>query len=345
MTPAPYRLPTACPFALAAALATAITSAPGAMRAPALEEPDRVRIAEAFHLANVIGDRLWAGWSSAPFSVLLVTPDREFLVRHPKPTPDFERIGEDSLLDGAVYARPRQFDLGLLASFPAVGETPSIVIGQPANTAAKTSTRWVLTLLHEHFHQMQYSQPGYYPGVNALGLARGDLQGSWMLNYPFPYDKPQVQTAFARMSARLDEALAKPPGEQTLAALRSYLDAKRALRALVSPDDYKYLNFQLWQEGIARYTELRVGELAATGYAPIASFAALPDFTSYESAAIAVRSRIHTQLTTVNLAETQRSAFYPVGAAEGLLLDRVNPAWHAAYANAGFTLDGLLERR
>jgi hypothetical protein len=340
-----FRLPSPPSRAICALLlATAVVVALDARRGPALDEADRVRIAEAFHLADALGDRLWPGWSAAPFAVLLVTPDQEFLVRHPKPTPDFTSLGDDAML-GTVWARPRQFDVNLLASFPAVGDIPSVVIGQPANTAAKTSTRWVLTLLHEHFHQMQYSLPGYYPGVNALGLARGDQQGSWMLNYPFPYDKPDVQAQFARMCARLDEAINEKGGDRPAPALRAYLEAKRALRGLVSADDYKYFSFQLWQEGIARYTEYRIGALAASGYVPDPAFARLPDFTTYAAASQAMLDRIHTQLTTVALGEAQRSAFYPVGAAEGLLLDRVSPKWRAEYAKAGFTLDGLLERK
>jgi hypothetical protein len=67
----------------------------------------------------------------------------------------------------------------------AVGGVATIVVGQPAHTG-QTSTRWVLTALHEHFHQLQFSQPGYYPGVTALGLARGDTTGMWMLNHGFP---------------------------------------------------------------------------------------------------------------------------------------------------------------
>lgn len=311
--------------------------------APALPDADRARIAEAFHLADTLGDRLWPGWSTAPFAVLLVTPDQEFLVRHPKPTPDFARLGDETILGAPVWSRPRQFDVNLLASFPAVGEVPTIVIGQPENTAAKTSTPWVLTLLHEHFHQMQYSQPGYYPGVGALGLAGGDQQGSWMLNYPFPYGKPEVQAQFARMCARLDAAVRQEPGERTTSGVRAYLEAKRALRGLVSPDDYKYFSFQLWQEGIARYTEYRMGELATSGYSPSAAFAALRDCTPYVAASQAMLDRIHTQLTTVMLGDAQRSAFYPVGAAEGILLDRVNPGWRRQYAGAGFTLDGLLD--
>jgi hypothetical protein len=323
-------------------IVAAARGTPDARQAPTLRDADRVRIAEAFRLADSLGDELWPGWSSAPFAVLLVTPEQEFLVRHPKPTPEFTHLADAAILGAPVWSRPRQFDVNLLASFPAVGAVPTIVIGQPENTAAKTSTGWVLTLLHEHFHQMQYAQPGYYPGVNALGLARGDQQGSWMLNFPFPYGKPEVQAQFAVMCARLDAALAQEPGAPAASAVRAYLDAKRALRGLVSPDDYTYFSFQLWQEGVACYTEHRMGELASAGYEPSPAFAALPDFTSYAAASQAIRDRIHTQLTTVKLGDAGRSAFYPVGAAEGLLLDRVNPAWRGQYAGAGFTLDGLL---
>ena len=335
-------LPAARIMALSFLLATVVGGTPDALRAPTLRDADRIRIAEAFRLADTLGDRLWPGWSSAPFAVLFVTPDQEFLVRHPKPTPDFARLRDETILGPPVWSRPRQFDVNLLASFPAVGDVPTIDIGQPETTAAKTSTRWVLTLLHEHFHQMQYALPDYYPGVNALGLARGDQQGSWMLNYAFPYGKPEVQGQFALMCARLDEALRQEPGERTTSALRAYLDAKRALRGLVSPDDYKYLGFQLWQEGVARYTEYRMGELASAGYAASPAFTALPDSVPYAAASQATLDRIHTQLITVKLGDAQRSAFYPVGAAEGILLDRVNPGWRQQYSGAGFTLDGLL---
>jgi len=192
---------------LSFSIAAVVHGTSDAQRSPTLGGADRIRITEAFCLVDTLGDRLWPGGSSAPFAVLLVTPDRGFLVRHPKPTPDFVPIGGDAILGAPVWSRPRRFDVGLLASLPAVGEEPTIVIGQPEDTAAKTSTRRVLTLVHEHFHRLRYSRPDYYPGVNRLGLARGGRQGRWMLNYPFPYGKPEVQAQFARMCALLDEAI------------------------------------------------------------------------------------------------------------------------------------------
>lgn len=309
---------------------------------PAMADADRVCIDEARHLAKAVGDTLWQGWNDAPFAILLVTPEREFLVGHPEPTPDFVRMGVDTLLDSAVWTRPRQFDVGLLASFPAVGATPTIVIGQPANTAARSSPRWVLTLLHEHFHQWQYSRPGYYQGVAALGLAGTDTSGSWMLNYPFPYKNPDVAARFETMCARLGEAISTPEAEPLTNAVSAYLAAKRALRDAVSKDDYAYLNFQLWQEGIARYTESRIASFAATRHTPRPGYLALPDAAPYAAVAQELSAGIHAQLKSPKLAENGRSAFYAVGAGEGLLLDRVRPGWRADYARAGFTLDRLL---
>jgi|SRR5579864_1222969 len=77
-------------------------------------------------------------------------------------------------LTGDTYERPRQFPTNLLATFPAFGPPSVIVIGEPENTDAKTSTPWEIMLMHEHFHQLQDAQPGIFDAVNKLGLARGD---------------------------------------------------------------------------------------------------------------------------------------------------------------------------
>src|SRR5262249_50802312 len=154
-------------------------------------------IAEAFRLADALGNRIWPNWDRAPFAVLLVTPDHEFLIRHLQPSKDFTLVGEDAVLKCKVWQRPRKYPTHFLATFPAVGGGSTVVIGQAENTEAKDSTRWVITLLHEHFHQLQDSQPRFYAEVDALGLARGDMTGMWMLNYPFPYTTPAVKEQFS----------------------------------------------------------------------------------------------------------------------------------------------------
>lgn len=310
-----------------------------------LATDDRARLAEAFRLADAVGDRLWSGWSRAPFAVLLVTPDREFLLRHPQPSPEFRRVGYDSLLGTAVFTRPRVFSPNFLATFPVVGGVPTIVVGQPTQTGL-TSTRWVLTVLHEHFHQLQYSQPGYYPGVAALDLARGDTTGMWMLNFAFPYDSAAVQTRFSAFAGALDSALALGSARELdgrSAPSRAVTNARTQLRAALSSTDDRYLAFQMWQEGVARYTELRVARLAAeVGYAPTDVFRALPDYAGYGDAAAAIEREIRTRLQAPELGRTKRVAFYSAGAATALVLDTAAPEWRGRYFTQGFALEPLL---
>jgi hypothetical protein len=232
-----------------------------------LSQVDRVRLAEAFRLGDRISDRIWPGWSKAPFAVLLVTPGYEFLIRHPKPSADFTRLGYDEFLKADVYYRKRSLPTHFLATFPAVSGSliPTIVVGQAENTSAKTSAPWVITLLHEHFHQLQDSQPNSYADLNALNLARGDQTGMWMLNYPFPYDHKDVQEQFALMGKLLVAAI-QTPKSACAQKVREYMEARKKFQSMLAPDDYKYISFQFYREGIARYAEYHAALLAAQNY-------------------------------------------------------------------------------
>jgi hypothetical protein len=260
-------------------------------------------------------------------------------MRHPQPSKDFALVGDDALLGRKVWYRKRQYPKNFLATFPAVGGVPTIVIGRAENTESKTSTRWVITLLHEHFHQLQNSQPRYYAEVDALGLSRGDMTGMWMLNYPFPYTKAEVKNEFAEMSKSLGAALQARGQWDFESKLASYLEKKKKFRSLLEADDYKYLSFQLWQEGIARYTEYHLARLAADVYEPGKAFWELKDFRTYKDVARDILSGIEKELASVQLDKAKRTVVYNFGAAEGLVLDRLNSKWQSRYFEDRFALD------
>jgi hypothetical protein len=312
---------------------------------PQLSTTDRVRLAEAFRLGDKLGDQLWPDWNKAPFAVLLVTTDYEFLIRHPKPSSDFVPVKYDPLLQSKVYYRRRTQPQNLLATFPVVGGIPTIVIGQAENTAKATSTPWVVTMLHEHFHQLQYSQPGYYDDVNALGLTRGDQTGMWMLNYPFPYDWHEMQELFSHLAHSLANVLQAKTRSDFSAGLSTYLKQRREVENTLSPDDYRYASFQMWQEGISRYTEYRIAKLASESRRPSKAFRRLKDYGGYADVAEEIRIGILSELTGVNLPQARRVIFYSLGAGEGLLLDRVNPRWRQHYFVDKFYLDKYFEQR
>lgn len=309
---------------------------------PKLNATDRTRLIEAFRLGDQLGDRIWLGWKKTPFAVLLVTPEHEFLIRHPSPSPDFQNLGHDSELNSDVFYRKRTMSPSFLATFPAIrgSMVSTIVVGQAENTIVKTSTPWVVTLLHEHFHQLQDSQPNSYADMNALNLARGDETGMWMLNYAFPYDRTEVQQQFATMSEMLAAAISAPRRQRAV-RVRDYLAARRKFQQLVEPDDYKYLAFQFWKEGIARYTEYRLARMAATSYRPTKEYRALPDYRSFAEVAGKTYEGIFRQLRTQKLGESKREVVYSIGAAEGLLLDQVKPGWRRRYFVKKFDLGKL----
>lgn len=289
-----------------------------------LPHRDRVRLAEAHRLAGEVRGRVWPGWERTTLRVLLVTDSAEFLVGHPREPENFASAGYDTLLKQQVWTRPRRFPPTLLATFPAVDGQPTVVIGTAERTG-KSSAAWVLALLHEHFHQWQHSQPDYFTGVARLGLAGGDTTGQWMLDYPFPYDDARVGACVRRLATALRRALEAPPSTRA-EAVSAAAGAREALRGSLAPADYRYLEFQLWQEGVARFIEYASAEAAS----------------SYAAAAASARRNLASELARLDLRVDRRLAFYPLGAAIALLLDETRPDWKRAYAERPFVLAALL---
>jgi hypothetical protein len=311
-----------------------------------LQHADRVRLAEGWHLADQVCDQLWTGWGHTDFQVLLVGDSAEFLVgdqRSDRHTSDFTRLGYDAVLGAEVWTRPRRFSATLLATFPAVGGVPTIVIGSAERTG-KSSTAWILALLHEHFHQWQYSQTGYYAAVSRLGLARGDTTGQWMLDYPFPYDSVPIQRAMRSLARALARALEARP-EMRQGALQGVSEHRDILRNLLTADDYRYFEFQLWQEGVARFTEYAVARAAAASREPSADYRSLADYEPYSQAAEDALGSLRLELEQLDLGRQRRVAFYPIGAALALLLDESRADWKRAYTRQRFTLPDLLVSR
>jgi hypothetical protein len=299
---------------------------------PQLPKDDATRVREFYRIASQVQDSVWPGWSKIPSPLLLVTPDTEFLTHHPSPPPDMKKIAD------GFYARPRQFPTNFQATFPAFGPPSVIVIGEPENTESKTSTPWLFTVMHEHFHQLQNAQPGYFDAVNALNLSQGDTTGMWMLNFPFPYEKPEVIGGFAHLRDLLLRALEENDQGKFAELAKEYVSQRRKFFGALSPDDRKYFNFQLWQEGIARYTEVKSAEACAACRSS-AEFASLKDYEPFASFAARTRKKTLDELRQADLAAWKRVVVYSFGAAEGFLLDRINPNWKDAYFKQMLSLE------
>jgi len=309
-------------------LFAAVASFGADARAQELQAEHRVALNEAFRLIDHVEGR-WPGWDSAPEAVLIVDGEAEFLIGHPRPTEDFAAAGPP-ISGRAVFVRDRQSPQGLLATYPAVGGIPTIVVGTPESTGLGP-TQWILTVVHEHFHQLQMSRPNYYNEVEALELSGADDDGMWMLNYPFPYSDVGTGALVGRLgeAARaLATGVRLERGAEV--SVDGFLAAREDLAGSLAVKDHRYLAFQLWQEGVARYAELDAAEYAAGSFPLSAAFAALPGAISLEEAASDLWSAINSGVDA-DLAEVGRVYFYSLGALEAVLLEAARPGWRPRY--------------
>lgn len=284
-------------------------------------------IAEARTLPATVGEEIWPGLADGPFRVLLIDEETERLYCTEDGVPDgFEPAGRDDATNCEAFERPRQFDPNLLAAFPLDDGVPTIVVGTPEATG-KNAEEWIVTLLHELVHVRQYASPNYDERTRALGLADGDETGMWMLNYPFPYDDAETGEAFASLARAAADGLEARGTDRFGGALRTYLAARDGFASSVSPSDLRYYDLQAWQEGTARYVERRVG-------------AAWDDHPATDES---VAAELGEELRSVSLAEDQRVAFYPLGAAEAFLLDTAEPGWERYYFDGPLSLGMRLE--
>lgn len=302
--------------------------------AAVIDDADRWRLAEAFRLSRAIDETVWPGWSRTPFAVLLVTTEREFLIgEHPR-VEGFVSEGHSTDLGSEVFSRPRHFNPVVAATFPALGRTSLVVIGRP-DALGIASTPWVLTVLHEHFHQFQVSDPDYFRAAERLDLAGEDQTGKWMLTYPFPYESAHVIDRFAHVTTSLHRALTQSARATEHDAWGAYFEL---LEALAEPDR-RYLSLQVWQEGVARFVELLAAEVAAARHTPLKGFASLPDATTYSVAAQELRAHILAQLANPDLSCRRRESFSDLGAGLSLLLDRREPTWKSRYLDSKFCVE------
>ncbi len=282
------------------------------------QAPAAAPIAEAFRLFDRVGDSVWPGWGSAPSQLLLVGDSAEQFYETP-------RTGT------VTWTRKRIFSPRFQATFPAVGGVPTIVIGTPAGTGTPAD-RWTLVVLHEHFHQLQYSRPDYYTRLASLGLARGDTTGMWALNFPFPYDSAAVQGAVRRWALAMQEALRAQGGDRA-AAYAKTADLKRTLDASLSEDDRRYFDFQLWQEGVPRWIELAVARAGKRAGLVADSTLAWQE------------ARLLDDLGRIDLGAQRREVVYPLGAAMAELMERNGVKWKERYFERMFVLEMWTGRR
>ena len=305
------------------------TLASVAQTKPSMRYEDKIRIKEARTIEKKFGEQLWKGYTKSPIAIILIDNDYEYLIDHPNPSKDFLFLEKDSLLGVNIHYRKQQFNKAYLATFPAVNGIPCIVVGIPENSN-RTSTEWIITILHERFHQYQQNTKNYYKESMDLGLSNGDQSGMWQLNYPFPYEDKATISAYKSYTIALKKAIEMLQNKNFDIYFNQFRKAREKFKNSLKENDYKFFSFQLYQEGIARYTEYGFLDLMKD-YSPSKEVQKIKDFTSFKEYKQSFYKKRINNVIAMQLQTSKRVCFYDLGFAEALLINKVNPNWRDQY--------------
>ena len=268
-------------------------------------------------MARGPGETLWPGFGAAPFGMLVIERGGETLICQPSMPAGFGTPSRDAATGCDRALRPRgSLPDSLLAAMPVFGPPSTIIVGTPQATGVSLP-RWRLSVLHEHFHQWQDVLPDIYARMAALDLAGGDETGMWMLNFPFPYERESTVSAYAAAARALSAAVMTRGTDAFPARVADYLRLRRAFAADAGERNWCYFEFQLWKEGVARWTEVAIGRAA--------------DDPALRADAALRERQIIGELEEPDLARRRRVVVYAMGAAEAMLMEACGAPWRAAY--------------
>ena len=288
----------------------------------------RMAIRDASRVIARRGDAIWPTMSRTRLRVDLVEATRE-VVFCDKSMREFASIGDDPTTGCSMQQRSRELPTDVSATSDLDGH-PVIEMGSP-ELLGDTRAAWTVRLLHETFHLYQHAHPLYRRAVAAVrrGLEVEDGSDSWPLDYPFPYTNPTVANAFSGMERAALVFLAARSPEAVCRAVADYVAARGRARAAVGAIPWLYCEFQVGQEGVARWTELQLAAAAGRSDPAIAAFAA------NRRAGLATSLRA---MDAQGLSKWRRESFYVLGAVEADMLDRLRPGWRRTYLRSPFSL-------
>ncbi|TVQ19556.1 MAG: hypothetical protein EA361_00670 [Bacteroidetes bacterium] len=283
-------------------------------------------IKAADYIITHFGDSIWENISSTPLRILMITDSLEYLFNHNNPDDSFEWFKYDSLLNSNIYVRKRRFPPFLRATFPAVNGIDCIVVGDPKNTQMSDED-WIVMLLHEHFHLYQGIHPNYNENIAVLAQKISGDSDNWMLDYDFPYNDATLNKLFKEYSNSLLETFISLNKNDLKEKMERYVINQAEIRNHLTSHDYSYFQFQVWQEGIATYTEYKYLNALNNNSKYFHEKYAL-DFTLKNEDLITAYA---SGLLNSNLQKNTRNLFYAIGLLKGIIMDAANPEWKTDY--------------
>jgi len=317
---------------------------------------DKVRLAEAYHLKEELGEEIWPGFTNLDAPVIIWNDDYEFLFGMDSPPSEWEAVPNEDF-DGKLYFRrpadqPQNFAVlvgdqwaaslftkyqldreliegigGLLP--PVISEIfPYTIIIQP-------SEMQITGVQHEIFHVYQ---------AVMVPEKFSEAEGAYQVDERYWELDVEMKTAWKEETELLIKAVDASTDGDAAELAQDFLIQRSQRRRENGLDEslIAYENSIEWLEGTAKYVELHSWETAGRvpDYEPLKEIQSDPDFKAYQN---------FERQWEQALRQTRRQAgvegdvrFYYTGLLQAYLLDRLMPDWKDRIMDETTTLEGLL---
>ena len=333
-------------------------SLPGEESFDTLSSIEKARLLETLHLRSSLGDQAWKGWGNADIPVIIWNRSYEFLTNYKGELPSGWSMVADEDLSGQMYYRrvaddPQNFAVPVgqewAASMATKQTTDRFLIDTfqeklpvpikqifPYRLLIQPSETQIGGLLHESFHVYQYQR---------VPERMAEAEAIHKLGKEYEKSTEAYQSEWKQESNLLADALEAKTEAEKIELVRQFLAARDNRRRKANIDNIlvKYERWLEWEEGTAKYTEVKMLRLAgaSTNYATLPQIKIDPDFKGYQK----VDQRWSDELFQLrHPLSTGEPRLYMTGLAQAFLLDELMPGWKDEYWKQDIFLEDLLRQ-
>ena len=306
-------------------------------------------IKEAKRLKEVYGDRLFNSFSKADIPIIAFNNKYEFLINNSSLDNSFKELDKNnSVVGDNIYIRennqPQAFAVKVGSKW--CGSMSTLyTFNYDLLKAMKKEMPFGLSILIPHqfmivkkdiipsaiIHEMVH---GYFGNLNEIKLNKAEELHKILNTYP--YTDNALKDAWNKEGKALYSAMNANSDEETIEYIREFLDIRDKRR-----EEYK-LSSQLidverfieWEEGLGKYSEIKIYEFAANENSSISDYKYKTSMPYWKADFKNLRSKLGTR--------TGDYRFYLSGMAQAMILDKLSINWKGDIYRDGVYLEDKL---
>jgi len=321
-----------------------------------LSSIDKVRLTEALHLKEELGETIWPNWGVMQIPILLWDSENNYLIGYQDPPNGWVEVAGDNFLGKTYYKNPdidpENFAMTIgghwVAAMATKGEAdfhlrsvfqdaiPDFLEAFiPFRLLILDSEFQISGVLHETFHVFQArTAPDKFS--QALNSYRMDDE-YWRID-------SNMHTAWQHEIDTLIKAVEAGTQDETSALTRDFI-TQRTNRRVSNNLSEDFISFEKqieWLEGIPKFIELSIWETASQSnqYKPIPGIEGDRDFKAYKTFERRWSQEINQARRQAEIGSDVR--FYYSGMLQARILSRLMPEWKIRIMDDAVFLEDLL---